>query len=40
MFRDFYEKFKKVGVEVIGISGDDFVFYKVYLKKKSFDFWI
>ncbi|KAK9107308.1 hypothetical protein Syun_023319 [Stephania yunnanensis] len=27
-FRDSYEKFKKVGAEVIGISGDDSAFHK------------
>lgn len=31
LFCDLYEKFKKVGVEVVGVSGDIFEFYKVSL---------
>lgn len=32
-FRDSYEKFKKAGAEVIGISGDDTASHKVILKR-------
>ncbi|XP_024979999.1 peroxiredoxin Q, chloroplastic [Cynara cardunculus var. scolymus] len=32
-FRDSYEKFKKAGAEVVGISGDDGVSHKAFAKK-------
>jgi len=34
-FRDSYEKFKKAGAEVIGISGDDSASHKVHTSKIS-----
>ncbi|XP_010939872.1 peroxiredoxin Q, chloroplastic [Elaeis guineensis] len=37
-FRDSYEKFKKVGAEVIGISGDDPASHKAFSKKYRLPF--
>lgn len=35
-FRDSYEKFKKAGAEVVGISGDDSSSHKVIISNKTF----
>ncbi|XP_068660203.1 peroxiredoxin Q, chloroplastic-like [Aristolochia californica] len=37
-FRDSYEKFKKAGAEVIGISGDDTASHKAFAKKYRLPF--
>ncbi|KAG9443696.1 hypothetical protein H6P81_015036 [Aristolochia fimbriata] len=37
-FRDSYEKFKKAGAEVIGISGDDTASHKAFVKKYRLPF--
>ncbi|KAK6941242.1 Alkyl hydroperoxide reductase subunit C/ Thiol specific antioxidant [Dillenia turbinata] len=37
-FRDSYEKFKKAGAEVIGISGDDISSHKAFAKKYRLPF--
>lgn len=37
-FRDSYEKFKKAGAEVIGISGDDAASHKAFAKKYRLPF--
>ncbi|XP_050220003.1 peroxiredoxin Q, chloroplastic [Mercurialis annua] len=37
-FRDSYEKFKKAGAEVIGISGDDSASHKAFAKKYKLPF--
>ncbi|XP_068663545.1 peroxiredoxin Q, chloroplastic-like [Aristolochia californica] len=37
-FRDSYEKFKKAGAEVIGISGDDSASHKAFAKKNRLPF--
>lgn len=37
-FRDSYEKFKKAGAEVIGISGDDAASHKAFAQKYRLPF--
>ncbi|KAG9156315.1 hypothetical protein Leryth_009195, partial [Lithospermum erythrorhizon] len=37
-FRDSYEKFKKAGAEVVGISGDDTSSHKAFAKKYKLPF--
>jgi peroxiredoxin Q/BCP len=37
-FRDSYEKFKKAGAEVVGISGDDSSSHKAFAKKYKLPF--